>query len=206
MFNKRMKESPEFSIELTGGEKGILLMSARDSINSLFNDINNAIIDFNFYPNLLKKDLGAFVTITEDNQLRGCIGYITSQMNLLDTVNDAAKQAAVNDPRFIPLTEEELPYINIEISVLSPLKEISNYDEIQIGVHGLVLEEGEYKGVLLPQVATENNYDLPQFLEAICIKSGLPSYEWETRMISLKVFTANIFSEISNRKRTHENY
>ncbi len=184
--------------------KGILMMAARDSIQSLFGENRPPVIDYTYYPDLLKQDLGVFVTIIVDNQLRGCIGYVTSNMSLFDTVCDSAIQAASNDPRFYPLTEEDLAHANIEISVLSPLSEISNYNQIQIGVHGLVLEDEYYRAVLLPQVAIENNFDVPQFLTSLCEKAGIEPYSWETEALNIKVFTASVFSELGSRRRTHE--
>jgi len=191
-------------MELSNKAKGVLMLAARDSIHSLFGDKLPPIIDFNYYPELAKVGSGAFVTLTMGNQLRGCIGYITSDLTLFDTVCDAAKQAAVSDPRFYPLTESEFTEVNIEISVLSPLSPIYNYEEIQLGVHGLVLDDEYNRAILLPQVATENNFDLPQFLTALCEKAGLDPYAWETDMLSIKIFTAVVFSEIDNRKRSYE--
>ena len=191
-------------MEISEEAKGVLMLAARDSIQSLFGEKLPPIIDYTYFPELSQTGSGAFVTLILRNQLRGCIGYITSDMTMFDTVCDAAKQAATNDPRFYPLTEEELTHLNIEISVLSPLFPIYSYDQIQLGVHGLVLNEEFTRAILLPQVATENNYDLSQFLTALCEKAGLPAFEWENRMLNLQGFTANVFSEVGNRKRTYE--
>ncbi len=191
-------------MELTEEEKGVLIFAARDSIRSLFGNTPEPIINYDFYPHLKQKGAGAFVTITIKNNLRGCIGYITSNFTLYETVCDASKQAAMNDPRFPPLSKEENEQINIEISVLSQSVHINNYEEIVPGLHGLILEEGNYRGVLLPQVATENNYTLPQFLEALCLKAGLPPDEWEKGMLNIYSFTATVFSELGRRKKTYE--
>ncbi len=193
-------------MELSEESKGILMLAARDSIESLFGEKQQSIIDYNFYPQLQQTGVGAFVTLTAHNQLRGCIGYITSKWNLYETVCDAAMQAASNDPRFPPVTEQELPKINVEISVLSPLSDLEDYNSIKLGVHGLYLEDGEYRGLLLPQVVTENNFDLPDYLSALCEKAGLPRDEWETRKLIIKTFTALVFSEVGNRTRTYERY
>ncbi len=191
-------------MELTEKAKGVLMLAARDSIRSLFGDKLPPIIDFKYYPELEQVGTGTFVTLTLNNQLRGCIGYITSDLTLFESVCEAAKQAAVNDPRFYPVTENELTEINIEISVLSSLSPIYSYDQIQLGIHGLVLDDEYNRAVLLPQVAVENNFDLPQFLTALCEKAGLDPYAWETDMLNIKTFTAVVFSEIDNRKRTYE--
>ncbi|MCL5030465.1 MAG: AmmeMemoRadiSam system protein A [Bacteroidetes bacterium] len=191
-------------MELSEETKGILMLAARDSIQSLFSEKRPPVIDYTYYPDLLKQGFGVFVTIIVDNQLRGCIGYITSSMSLFDTVCDSAIQAASNDPRFFPIAEEELPHVNIEISVLSPLMDITSYDQIQIGQHGLVLEDEYYRAVLLPQVAIENKYDVEQFLTALCEKAGIQPYSWKTDNLNIKVFTASIFSELGSRRRTYE--
>ena len=192
-------------MQITEEVKGVLLLAARSAIDSLFEEHHPLIIDYDCYPVLLEKNIGAFVTLTENNQLRGCIGYIDSMdQTLIETVCNAAKHAAVNDPRFNPLSVEELSEINIEISLLSPFTPINNYDEIQLGTHGLLLREGNKQGLLLPQVATENKFTLPQFLNAICQKTGVSSNLWRTKKLNLMVFTAVVFSEIGKRKITHE--
>ena len=191
-------------MELSEESKGILMLAARDCIESLFGEKQPPIIDFNFYPQLQQTGSGVFVTLTIHNQLRGCIGYVTSKWNLYETVCDASMQAASNDPRFPPLTEQELPKINIEISVLSSFSDLEDYNLIKLGVHGLYLEDGDYRGLLLPQVATENKFDTSDFLSSLCEKAGLPRDEWEMRKLSIKTFTALVFSEIGNRTRTYE--
>ncbi len=191
-------------MSLSEGSKGVLMLAARDSIQSLFGEKLPPIIDYVYYPELSQVGPGAFVTLLLDNNLRGCIGYITSNLTIFDTVCDAAKQAAANDPRFYPLTEDELPRISIEISILSPLTPITDYNQIQLGVHGLVLEEEFNHALLLPQVAVENQFDTSQFLSALCEKAGLNSYAWENNELNIKTFTAEVFSEMGSRKRTYE--
>ncbi|MFO7447098.1 MAG: AmmeMemoRadiSam system protein A [Ignavibacteriaceae bacterium] len=190
-------------MKLSESEKGVLILAAREAIQSLFLEIISPIIDYTYYPNL-KEKRGAFVTLIQSNKLRGCIGYLQSDMSLFETVCEAAKQSAVNDPRFPPVTYDEISKIFVEISVLSPLEKISNYEQIELGVHGLMLEEGQYRSVLLPQVAVEHNYNHSQFLNALCEKAGLPPFAWENDILNIKVFTAEVFSEMGNRKRTYE--
>jgi AmmeMemoRadiSam system protein A len=190
-------------MKLSESDKGVLILSAREAIQSLFMDIVSPIIDFTYYPNL-KNNMGAFVTLIKDNHLRGCIGYLHSDMTLFQTVCEAAKQSAINDPRFPPLTYDEVGKVFIEISVLSPMEKIDSYEQIELGVHGVMLEEGPYRSVLLPQVATEHNFTLAQFLNALCEKAGMPSFSWESDLLNIKVFTAEVFSEFGNRKRTYE--
>ena len=180
-------------MELTNDEKKILLKAARQSILSAFGEAEKPEINYTAYP-LLKQKMGAFVTIKIDEELRGCIGYIIAIKALFDTVCETARAAAFNDPRFKELTREEFDKIKIEISVLSLFEPIKSYDEIELGKHGLLMEEGG-RAVLLPQVATENNYTREQFLTALCHKAGLYGEYWKETRLKLKVFTATIFSE-----------
>ena len=180
-------------MELTNDEKKMLLKAARQSILSAFGEAEKPEINYTAYP-LLKQKMGAFVTIKIDEELRGCIGYIVAIKPLFDTVCETARAAAFNDPRFKELTREEFDKIKIEISVLSLFEPIKSYDEIELGKHGLLMEEGG-RAVLLPQVATENNYTREQFLTALCHKAGLYGEYWKETKLKLKVFTATIFSE-----------
>ncbi len=180
-------------MELTNDEKEILLKAARQSILSAFGEAEKPEINYTAYP-LLKQKMGAFVTIKIDEELRGCIGYIIAMKALFDTVCETAQGAAFNDPRFNEITREEFDKIKIEISVLSLFEPINSYDEIELGTHGLLMEEGG-RAVLLPQVATENNYTREQFLTALCHKAGLYGEYWKESELKLKVFTATIFSE-----------
>lgn len=189
-------------MQLTDSDKGILLLAARESIQSLFRQVPRSAIDYKDYPNLLLK-AGAFVTLTVGGKLRGCIGYLTSENAIFDTVCDAAQQAAMNDPRFMPLNISEMEHINIEISVLTPPQPIRSYEDIIIGQHGLILEEPQHRGVLLPQVAVEHNLTIAQFLSALCEKAGMDSFAWRERMLNISVFGAIVFSEIGKRKRTY---
>ncbi len=142
---------------------------------------------------VLKEKRGAFVTIKRSGHLRGCIGYIHAVKPLYETVNEMARQAAIDDPRFLPLSEEELPEIDIEISVLSPLKKIGNIDDIEVGRHGLYIIKGAYRGLLLPQVATENGWDRDTFLRQVSLKAGLEEDAW--RDSEIYIFEAEVFGE-----------
>jgi len=179
-------------MELSTEEKKILLKAARESILEEFSESEITRIDYKAYPKL-KMELGAFVTLKIDDQLRGCIGYIFAQKPLFETIIEAAKHSAFEDPRFPELNREELDEVIIEISVLSQFEPIKSYDEIEVGKHGLLLEEGG-RAVLLPQVATEQNYNRSQFLTALCHKAGLYGNYWKERMLNIKVFTALVFS------------
>jgi AmmeMemoRadiSam system protein A len=141
----------------------------------------------------LSQKRGAFVTIKESGELRGCIGQIQSTRPLYLTVADMAVEAAFHDPRFEPLDENELPGLEIEISVLSPLERVKNISEIVVGEHGLLIQKDFHSGLYLPQVATENNWGLSEFLEHLCLKAGLPKGSW--RDADLSKFTAEVFGE-----------
>jgi len=180
-------------MKLSQEEKEILLRAARESILEEFSECDVSKVDYKAYPKL-KMELGAFVTLHINNELRGCIGYIIAQKPLFETIVEAAKHAAFGDPRFPELSRDEVDKIEIEISVLSQFEPIKSYDEIEVGKHGLLLEEGG-RAVLLPQVATEQNYNRAQFLTALCHKAGLYGNYWKERMLNIKVFTALVFSE-----------
>ncbi len=181
-------------MELTKEEKRILLMAARESIRSLFTDGNCPKVDYEKHP-VFKSKAGAFVTLTLEGELRGCIGYIIGYGPLFETVCDAAIQAAKNDPRFSPLTEEEFKKVEIEISVLSEPFPMQSYDEIIVGKHGLIVEEMGRRGLLLPQVPVEHNMTKEEFLSALCMKAGLPQNLWKEKTLNISMFTATVFSE-----------
>lgn len=181
-------------MEITKEEKAYLLNTARKAIEAEFVKTPKPNIDYTLYPTL-KLQCGAFVTLTIDEHLRGCIGYIESDKPLFDTVYEAARHAAFGDPRFRPLSKNEFDSIKIEISVLTPAEPLERYEDIIIGKHGLIVEENGRRGLLLPQVATENNFTREDFLTAICQKAGLNSYLWQLKKINLSVFTAEVFNE-----------
>lgn len=142
----------------------------------------------------LQRPCGAFVTLKKGGELRGCIGSLQAAEPLADTVIEMAGAAALRDPRFEPVQPEELPAIEIEVSVLSPLRRISEVSEIEVGRHGLYLVQGLNRGVLLPQVATEQGWDREQFLRHTCLKAGLPPDAWQ-KGAQIFVFTAQVFGE-----------
>lgn len=181
----------EFSLE----EKKILIRLARLRIEEKLFDIEKVDeFDIEKYPNV-KSKCGAFVTLTMNGELRGCIGYITSDDPLHQTIQEAAEHAAFEDPRFYPLTEEEYNNVEIEISVLSEAFPMKSYDEIELGKHGLILEESGRRGLLLPQVPVEHGMDKEQFLNAICRKTGVPQDLWRKKLLNLSLFSALVFCE-----------
>lgn len=142
----------------------------------------------------LKQKRGAFVTLKHSGQLRGCIGYPLPHDPLHQTVSEAAVLAATQDHRFQPLTDEELPEIRIEISVLTPPRTIEDVSEITLGEHGLIISRGINRGLLLPQVPKEWDWDLETFLRHTCLKAGLEEDAWQ-KGAQIQVFSAQVFSE-----------
>jgi AmmeMemoRadiSam system protein A len=143
----------------------------------------------------LKEKFGVFVTLHKNEKLRGCIGYIEGIDELHTAIITMAHSAAFRDPRFPPVEDEEIKDLEIEISVLSPLKKIENIDEIKVGQHGLVIRQGISRGLLLPQVAPEWGWDRKEFLEQTCQKAGLPPNAWRDQQTEIFIFSAEIFSE-----------
>jgi AmmeMemoRadiSam system protein A len=137
---------------------------------------------------------GVFVTLHVGGRLRGCIGVIESQEPLGQSIVRCATGAALRDPRFSPLLEEELEELEIEISLLSPVGPI-HPDEIEIGRHGLLIAYEKQRGLLLPQVATEHRLNRKQFLEEACRKAGLPRRAWSQDDVQILGFTCEVFSE-----------
>ena len=141
----------------------------------------------------LQEKRGAFVSLHSKGQLRGCIGYVHAVKPLYETIQDMAIAAAFQDPRFPPLQADELGELEIELSVLTPMREITDISEIEIGKHGLLLIQGNYSGLLLPQVATEYGWSRDEFLGHTCMKAGLPAAAWKDKNTKIFVFSADIF-------------
>ena len=178
--------------QLTKEEQKILLKLAREAIEEFLK--NGKRKKFETKKPRLNRSGGAFVTIKINHHLRGCIGYITSPRPLYETIIDAAISAAVNDPRFPPLTLAELEQAKLEISVLTPPQRIEDINEIEVGKHGLIITKGLNKGLLLPQVASEEGWDRDTFLQYTCLKAGLPPDAWK-QGATIEVFSAQVFGE-----------
>lgn len=144
---------------------------------------------------LLIQQMGAFVTLHNHGELRGCIGSYAGPQPLYQVVSDMGIEAT-SDPRFSPVQLTELGNIEIEISVLSQLKKVASADEIELGKHGVQVKKGFHQGVFLPQVATETGWSKEKFLSELCSqKAGLPPDAWKDKATELYVFTAEVFSE-----------
>jgi uncharacterized protein len=179
----------EFSI--TENEKLILLSTARESISSKLEKRNPE------YPEAtdsLYKALGSFVTLHINGKLRGCIGHMIPVKALIDDIKILAKESAFHDPRFPSLSLKELKNIEIEISVLSPLKD-SIPDDVIVGKHGIIMKNGYNSGVLLPQVPVEQGWNREEFLSNTCRKAGMHMDCWKDPDTQIETFTAVIFSE-----------
>lgn len=182
------REQQKFS--LSSEEKEALLQMARLAVNEYV--LHKKIVSFTTDNRRLLTKCGAFVTLKKRGRLRGCIGFIEAAAPLYQTVIQAAVYAASRDNRFPPVGPEELKDMGIEISVLTPLKRITNPARVQVGKHGLVLVQGNKKGLLLPQVALEQNWTRDVFLSRTCLKAGLPADAWK-RGAEIYVFEAIVF-------------
>jgi len=178
---------------LTKQEQDLLLKIARKSIEAGLT--GEGIPPPEIKSDTLKEKMGAFVTLKKQGRLRGCIGFIEGKKPLYETVEEMARAAAFRDPRFRPVREDELRHLDIEISALTPLKQIHDIDEIEVGRHGLYLVKGCCSGLLLPQVATEYNWDRMTFLKETCMKAGLPEDAWKDTDAQIFIFSAHVFSE-----------
>jgi AmmeMemoRadiSam system protein A len=143
----------------------------------------------------LRQPAGAFVTLTRDGDLRGCIGSIRAVEPLYKAVVSSAVSAAFRDPRFPPLSPGELDHLELEISVMGPIEPVTNVDDIVVGRDGLIISRGPYAGLLLPQVATEYGWDRETFLTQTCRKAGLPPDAWRAQDCRIEKFSAFVFGE-----------
>ena len=181
-------------------EEGQLLIKiARDNIESHLK--NEEYIPPSDLPDIFYEKLGVFVTLNLHQNLRGCIGYPEPYKPLIDAVLDVSLSAAFEDPRFYPLTLQEFNDIEIEVSVLTKPKEVKvvNYKDylvkLEVGVDGLIIENNYNRGLLLPQVPVEQNWNIREFLENLCYKAGLPSNAWKNEKTKIYNFQAQIFQE-----------
>ncbi len=180
-------------MDLTVEEKRQLLAYARNAIQSRFDE--TPVITLRSSSGNLSMCRGVFVTLRLGKELRGCVGYIESKAPLGETVQDVARKAAFDDPRFSPVEREELPGISIEISLMSPLRVLNDPESIEVGKHGLVIEAEGSRGLLLPQVATEHGWNREAFLNHTALKAGLPADRWRSQEALICSFTTETFSE-----------
>ena len=182
--------------ELSRDEQIAALKLARDTLQKLFanENIERAPLEEG---SGLARPLAAFVTLTNKGQLRGCIGSLEGNMPLAHCVQMRAVYAATRDSRFAanPVTKDELPELDIEISVLSPMRLIDDPEKIVVGTHGVMVRQGQRSGLYLPQVAPAQGWDREEMLDSLCAhKAGLTEDAWK-KGAELFVFTAQHFSE-----------
>ncbi|MGA2185573.1 MAG: AmmeMemoRadiSam system protein B [Bryobacteraceae bacterium] len=181
------------ALALSQEEKDELLRIARKSVET-------AVLEGKPYqcpaPKLsaLNSDRAVFVTLTKRGDLRGCIGSVHAMQPLYLAVRDVAAMAALQDSRFLPVSAQELGELKYEISVLSPLRHVLDVSLIRVGLHGLLVRKGDTQGLLLPQVATEFNWDRLTFVQQACRKAGLPADAWRDSDTDIFVFTAVVFA------------
>jgi AmmeMemoRadiSam system protein B/AmmeMemoRadiSam system protein A len=182
------ERTPEFS--LSSDEKKELLKLARSAVESWVR--TGQVPDYQTQDQNLLAPRGAFVTLKERGELRGCIGFIEPVFPLARAVLQAAVYAASEDPRFSAVEAHELGSLEYEISVLTPLRRIQDPKEVRVGAHGLVIARGGQRGLLLPQVPVEEGWDRETFLRQACYKAGLPEDAWKTGA-EIYVFEAIVF-------------
>ena len=179
---------------LNNEEQNTLLRLAKESIG-LFFEKQSCPVFKQSIPSPLNESLGVFVTLKIHGELRGCIGRIFTSEPLWQSVVQLARESAFHDSRFSPLTPGEFTETSIEISVLSKPKEISSFEEITLGIHGIIVSHSYNKALFLPQVAIEQNWDKETYLSHCCRKAGLDPFFWKTGKLKIEVFTAFVFSE-----------
>jgi AmmeMemoRadiSam system protein A len=173
--------------------RGELLAVARGTLENYFNTGRTP----EYHPRNpgLLQHTGAFVSLHNDNDLRGCIGILSSDDELYRTVQRCVLGAALEDDRFHPVSQKEVPDLTIEISVLSPFQSITDTNLVEVGKHGLMISLGGARGLLLPQVAAKYRWDRESFLTQTCRKAGLPGQAWRQQEAKIQIFEAQVFSE-----------
>ena len=179
----------DFQFDLSPAERDYLRELARLSIASRFDahvGLPKPVSE------KLEQPFGAFVTLKKQGHLRGCIGHIVGDQPIRETIIRMSRAAAFNDPRFPPVSKEELADLSVEISILSPLVSCPAEDIVP-GRHGLLVRQGPHSGLLLPQVAAEHGWDQETFLAQTCRKAGLPANAWQQQGTEIFCFEAVIF-------------
>jgi AmmeMemoRadiSam system protein A len=175
-------------------QKKALLKTARDTVKAILT--GGALPKPKSSDPELNARCGCFVTLKNQEQLRGCIGQFTSNKPLIDLVVEMAKASATGDPRFFsdPITADELEQLDVEISVLSPLRKTDDPLSLRLGIDGIYIKRGSTSGCFLPQVATETGWSKKEFLSYCCAhKAGLPADAWKDPQTEVYLFTAEVF-------------
>jgi len=174
---------------LTPEEKDALISIARAAIEAGLAGKKPAVREL---PGALSMSSGVFVTIRIRGELAGCVGFIDSDRSLGELAAEAAVKAAFEDPRFPPLTCTEYPDVTIDVSVLSKQRPLESLSDLEIGIHGLIVQRGAHRGLLLPHVAIEHGWDREHLLEAGFRKAGLAPSAADDPSVTLFVFTAEV--------------
>jgi len=191
---KQTTETKRWEPQLDERTQKELIKLARNTLESYIRHGNT--LEFKPMFSVLEENWGAFVTLMENGQLRGCIGHFGRDLPLFQVVKEMTIAAATQDPRFAPVKTAELPNIKIKISVLSGLKEISDVNEIIVGEHGVYIRSGYRGGTYLPEVAVEQGWNRTQMLEHLCAeKAGLPKDAWKDKNTQIFIYTSQIFGE-----------
>jgi AmmeMemoRadiSam system protein A len=177
---------------LDDSDKAALLNLAKTTLESYFT--GGSIPEYQTTRKRLLGKKGAFVSLHRKRELRGCIGQLCPDQELFKVVQHCVLSAALDDSRFNPVQREELVDLDIEISVLTPFRRIRSAEDIEVGKHGLYVVQGHFRGLLLPQVATQYQWDRETFLEQTCRKAGLPVSAWRDPQTSIHTFEAQVFS------------
>lgn len=180
--------------EFSAAERALLLRLAHDSISST---LQKKEINLDPPSPHFAEPRGAFTSLYLRGELRGCVGYVLPSCPVYRAVAETARAAAFDDNRFSPVTIDEAPKIEIELSILTPAQPV-RADEIEVGRHGLVISQHGRRGLLLPQVPVEHGWDNKTFLEQTCRKAGLPLDAWK-QGATLEAFTAEVFGEKSGQ-------
>ena len=184
---------------LNADDRRALLREAREALEAA---VKGATADsVEAFPD---RQAGAFVTLRVDGTLRGCVGQLDAASSLGATVREVAVAAATKDPRFSPVDAAELEAIDVEVSVLGPIELCSGPAAVEIGRHGLVVDDGRRRGLLLPQVAVEWGWDSDTFVANACVKAGLRPDAWKTEA-RLFTFEADVFSEADAESQDSDN-
>lgn len=177
-------------------QKQTLLKTARDAVQAAISGKQPPKVKTD--DSQLNAHCGCFVTLKNKGELRGCIGQFIADKPLIELVNDMAVASATGDPRFLhdPITPKELSELDIEISVLSPLKKTDNPLNLRLGIDGIYIKKGFASGCFLPQVATETGWSREEFLSNCCShKAGLKPDAWKDKNTDVFLFTAEIIEE-----------
>jgi MEMO1 family protein len=192
---KKKQEAPKsLSIDFSKSEKQKLLALARQSIIDYLNNGEVKVLDKNQLPKVFMEKYGAFVTLNLNGNLRGCIGRMQPEQEIYKTIQEMAVAAAIHDTRFDPLSIDEIDKIDIEISILSPLRKINSIDEIVPGKHGILIKSGLRSGTYLPQVAIKTGWNTQELLSHCAEeKAGIGWDGWKDA--DIYIYEAKVFGE-----------